>query len=79
MVRAVTDQSIRRTSSPGWYIQTLPASRSGDQSEVVALQHPVELALDGELQRPQRGGQLGVTDLTTLERRRVDRCRVVGA
>ena len=29
VVRAVTDQSIRRTSSPGWYIRDSPGSDPG--------------------------------------------------
>ena len=48
VVRAVTGQSIRRTSSPGRYSRDSPASLPGpgQQAEVVALQQPVELAGD---------------------------------
>ena len=51
-------------------------TRTRDQAEVVALQHPVELAFDGELQRSQRRRELRVTDLTALKGGRVDRLRL---
>ena len=52
VVRAVTAQSIRRTSSPGWYSRDSPGSEPGPgiRPEVVAVQHTVELAFDGELE-----------------------------
>ena len=58
----------------------LPGLRtgSGDQPEVIALQNAVELALDGELQGPQRSRELRVADLTTPEGGRVDGLGVIG-
>ena len=67
MVRAVTAQSIRRTSSPGWYARASPGSLPGPrhQAEVVALQQPVEPAAHRQLQGTQRG-----LDATVAQRRR---------
>src|SRR5205085_5950506 len=53
-------------------------ARSRDQAEVVAVQDTVELALDRELELPQRRRQLRVIDLSALERWRMTHRRLLG-
>ena len=54
-MRAVTFQSMRRTSSPGWYSRVSPGSVPwpGHEAQVVAVQHAVEPTGDVELEPAQ--------------------------
>src|SRR5271168_3367463 len=47
-------------------------TRPRDQAEVIAVQHTVELAFDGQLECAQRRRELRVIDLTAQHRRRID-------
>ncbi|PQM47472.1 hypothetical protein C1Y40_02342 [Mycobacterium talmoniae] len=46
-------------------------ARPRNQAQVVAVQHPVELASDGQFQGAQRRRQLRVVDIATQHRRRM--------
>ena len=60
VVRAVTAQSIRRTSSSPGYVDARLGqlgARTGQQAEVLAVQEALEPPDDGQLQSPQRASE----------------------
>ncbi len=61
----------------GLILARLPrlCTRTRDQAEMVAVQDPVELAFDGQLEGAQRRRQLRVVDVAALHRRRMDSSR----
>ena len=74
-VRAVTFQSMRRTSSPGWYTAIRPARcRGRGDALMLAVELAVEPAIDGELQRAQQlGDEPGRRTVRPFDRGRVGR------